>query len=124
MRGCRYPQKNCTALTSVAEHLRKVPGKVIQNGNNKLNHIKTCIEQKQFGHYYEKRGSTNILMTKRGTLSYIIMISGYSMGMPSQRMSKMLEHSRISITRLAESQIFSKNQPDSQFPQVFTNLTL
>lgn len=78
----------------MAEHLQKVPGKVIQSGN-KVKHTKTCIEQKQFGHYYEKRETTNIMIVKRGTLSYIIIISGSSMEMPSQRMSKILEHSRI-----------------------------
>lgn len=33
---CRCLQKSCTALTSVAEHLQKVPGKVIQNGMLKI----------------------------------------------------------------------------------------
>jgi len=47
--GCRCLQKNCTALTSAAGHLQKVPGKVIQSGNNnhQVKHIKTCIEQKK-----------------------------------------------------------------------------
>ena len=71
--GCRYPQKNCTALTSVAERLQKVPGKVIQSGNNSNNnvkHIKTCTEQKQFGHYYKKRGSTNMMAERYIILHY------------------------------------------------------
>lgn len=109
--GCRYPQRNCTAPTSAAEHLQKVPGKVIQSGNNKVKHSKTCIKQKQFGHYYKKRGSTTTLKVKRGTVLCNFRLFN---GMPSQRMSKMLERSRISVTSVAAALSFSNSQPDSQ----------
>lgn len=42
-RGCRCLQRSCTAPASAAEHPQKVPGRVIQNGNE-VKHIKTYIE--------------------------------------------------------------------------------